>query len=219
VTNHLIFEKRFGSRDQLEVDVPFGFVARPGHSSWAGGMGDLSIAPKHVFFSSLASGTIVSGLAGVILPTGDQPTGLGTGTTAFEGYLLGAKLLPSRSFFQFQGGVELPVKRAGAQPSASWSGALGTTVAFGPISRIWSPIVELTGTRDLIRGAPVDWDVVPQFQLSLSALQHVRLGLGVDLPVTETATRHSLIRAYLLWDMYDGTLFQGWKGWCPGCQH
>ena len=219
VTNHVIFEKRFGSHDQLELDVPFGFVARPGHSSWAGGLGDISIAPKHVFWSSLSSGTILSGLAGVILPTGDQPTGLGSGTTAFEGYLLGAQLLPRRSFFQFQGGVELPVDRTRAQPAASWSGALGKTVAFGPITRIWSPMVELTGTRDFIKGAPVDWDVVPQFQLSLSALQHVRMGVGVDIPLTDTRTRYSQIRAYLLWDMYDGTLLQGWKGWCPGCQH
>ena len=80
-------------------------------------------------------------------------------------------------------------------------------------------MVELTGTRDFIKGAPVDWDVVPQFQLSLSALQHVRMGVGVDIPLTDTRTRYSQIRAYLLWDMYDGTLLQGWKGWCPGCQH
>jgi hypothetical protein len=219
VTNHLIFEKRFGSRDQMEVDVPFGFVDRPGRDSWAGGLGDVSIAPKHVFYSSLTSGAILSALAGVILPTGDQATGLGTGTTAFEGFLLGAKLLPGRSFFQFQGGAELPVDRARAQPSASWSGALGKTFAFGPITRIWSPMVELTGTRDLVHGAPVDWDIVPQFQLSLSALQHVRAGVGVDIPLTDTGNRHSLIRAYLLWDTYDGPLLQGWKGWCPGCQH
>jgi mono/diheme cytochrome c family protein len=219
VENHLIFEKRFGIRTQLEVDVPFGFVSRPDGASWAGGLGDISLAGKHVFLASPASGTIVSGLAGVILPTGDQATGLGTGTTAFEGFVLAAQLLPARSYFQFQGGVTLPTDLSRAPRSAFWGGALGTTIPFGPISRIWSPMVELTGTRDLVSGAPVDWNVVPQFQLSLSALQHVRLGLGADIPLTQRDSRSTLVRAYLLWDTADGPFLQGWKGWCQGCEH
>jgi mono/diheme cytochrome c family protein len=219
VENHVILEKRFGIRTQAELDVPFGFVSRPDGASWAGGMGDISLAGKHVFLASPASGTIVSGLLGVVLPTGDQATGLGTGTMAFEGFILGAQLLPARSFFQFQGGVTLPTDLSRAPRSAYWAGALGTTVAFGPISRIVSPIVELTGTRDLVSGAPVDWNVVPQFQLTLSALQHVRLGVGTDIPLTQRDTRSTLIRVYLLWDTADGPLLQGWKGWCQGCEH
>ena len=219
VENHLIYEKRFGIRTQLEVDMPFGFVERPDGASWAGGLGDVSVAGKHVFLASMASGTIVSGLAGVVLPTGDQATGLGTGTTAFEGFILGAQLLPSRSFFQFQGGVTLPVDLSRAPRSAFWAGALGTTVAVGPISRIWSPIIELTGTRDLVSGAPVDWNTVPQFQVTLSALQHVRANVGVNIPLTHRDTRSTQILAYVLWDMADGPLFTGWKGWCPGCEH
>ncbi|MFL5575132.1 MAG: c-type cytochrome [Gemmatimonadaceae bacterium] len=219
VENHLIFEKRFGARDQIEVDVPFGFRGRPRGASWVGGLGDVSIAPKHVFYSSLAKGTIVSGLMGVILPTGSRATGLGTGTTAFEGFLLAAQLLPRRSYFQFQGGVELPTDPARAARTASWSGVLGTTLAAGPISRIWSPAIEVAGSRDLVRGASVDWDMVPQLQVSLSALQHVRAGAGIDVPLTQTEMRRPQIRAYVLWDTFDGPLSGGWKGWCPGCQH
>lgn len=219
VDNHLIFEKRFGVREQVEVDVPFGWVGRAGGGSWAGGIGDVSITEKHVFVASPASGTIVSSLAGVILPTGDQTLGLGTGTTAFEAYVLGAQLLPSRSFFQFQGGVVLPTNPSLAPRSSNWGGALGKTFAIGPITRIWSPIVELTGSRDLVSGAPTDWNVVPQFQVSLSALQHVRANLGVNIPLTQRDTRSATILAYILWDTADGPLLQGWKGWCPGCEH
>jgi mono/diheme cytochrome c family protein len=219
IENHLIFEKRFGARDQLEVDAPYGFVRRPGLSAWEGGLGDVSLANKYVFLSNLSSGTIVSGLGGIILPTGNQTTGIGNGTTAFEGIVLGAQLLPARSFFQFQGGVELPTDLTRAQRTASWSGALGTTVAFGPITRIWSPMIEATGSRELLSGAPVLWDVVPQFQLSLSALQHVRANVGVDVPVTQRNERHSQLLFYVLWDTFDGGLFTGWRGWCPGCLH
>lgn len=218
VQNHLIFEKRFWAREQLEIDVPFGVVGRPGASA-AGGLGDATIAAKHVFLSDLGSGTIISMLAGFVLPTGDQATGLGTGTTVFESYVLGAQLLPARSYFQFQGGVSLPTDPSRAPRSAAWSGALGTTVAVGPITRIWSPMIEVAGTRDLVGGAPVDWNVVPQLQVSLSALQHVRASVGVNVPLTQRNTRHSQILAYLLWDTFDGPFFQGWKGWCPGCEH
>jgi mono/diheme cytochrome c family protein len=217
--NHLIFEKRFGIRSQLELDIPSGFVARPDGASVAGGLGDISIAGKHVFVANLNSGTIVSLLAGVVLPTGDRTIGLGTGTTAYEGFVLGAQLLPGRGFFQFQGGLTVPVDLSRAPRSTYFGGALGKTFGLGPITRIWSPIVELTASHDLGVGAPVDWSVVPQFQVSLSALQHVRLGLGADIPLTQRDTRSTLARAYLLWDIADGPLMQGWKGWCQGCEH
>ena len=218
VSSHLIFEKRLGARDQLEIDMPFGFMGREGQSL-VGGLGDISIVPKHVFFNSPASGTIVSGSAGVILPTGDRSKDFGSGTTAFEANVLGAQLLPRRSYLQFQGGVELPTDRSRAEQSASWGLALGTTIPFGPISRAWSPMVEVTGSRDLVGGAPVEWNVVPQFQLTLSALQHVRASLGVDIPLTERDARRSQLLFYVLWDTFDGSLFEKWKGWCPGCEH
>jgi hypothetical protein len=218
VENHLIVEKRFGVRGQLEVDVPFTFMQRP-EASWAGGLGDASIAFKQVLHANVASGTIVSGLAGVVLPTGDRSTGFGTGTTSFEAFILGAQLLPARSFFQYQGGVTLPTDPSRTPRSASWSGALGRTFAIGPITRIWSPMIEVAGSRDLVSGAPIDWNVVPQLQVSLSALQHVRAAVGLDLPLTQRDTRYTQLRAYILWDTADGPFLQGWKGWCPGCEH
>jgi mono/diheme cytochrome c family protein len=219
VENHLIYEKRFGIRTQLEVDVPFGFLSRPNGASWAGGLGDVSIAGKHVFLANPISGTIVSGLAGVVLPTGDQSLGLGTGTTAYEGYLLGAQLLPARSFFQFQGGVVVPTDLSRAPRSAFGGGVLGTTVPIGPITRIWSPMIAVTGARDLVSGAPINWSAAPELQVSLSALQHVRASVGVNIPLTQRDTRSAQFLAYIFWDMADGPLLQGWKGWCPGCEH
>jgi mono/diheme cytochrome c family protein len=218
VENHIIFEKRFWIRTQLEVDIPVVFVERPG-ASWAGGLGDVSVTGKQVLVANVASGTIVSALAGIIVPTGDMAAGFGTGTTAFEAFILGAQLLPARGYFQYQAGVELPTDPSRLPRSAFWGGTLGTSIPFGRISRIWSPMIGVTGTRDLVSGAPVDWNVVPEVQLTLSALQHVRASVGLNVPVTQRDTRSTQLLAYVLWDMADGPLFQGWKGWCPGCEH
>jgi hypothetical protein len=185
----------------------------------AGGLGDISIALKHAFIASPASGTIVSGLAGVILPTGDQLLGLGNGTTTYEGLILGAQLLPARSFFQFAGGVTLPTDPSRTPRTVFWGGALGRTWGLGPITRIWSPMVAVTGTRALVSGAPTDWTAAPQLQVSLSALQHVRANVAVNIPLNQRETRPTQFLAYILWDTADGPLLQGWKGWCPGCEH
>jgi mono/diheme cytochrome c family protein len=216
-TNHLIWEKRLGTRDQIELDTPFGAANRPG-MSWAGGLGDISFTNKYVFFSSLESGSILSGLAGIVLPTGNESLGFGSGTTAFEGALLGAQLLPGRSFVQYQGTLEIPTRLALAPRAASWSAVLGTSVPFTQITRLWSPMIEVTGSRDLLSGAPNVWSVVPQMQVTLSALQHVRANIGVNIPVTERDQNHVQIMTYLLWDTFDGPLNRFWPGWCPGCR-
>jgi len=43
--------------------------------------------------------------------------------------------------------------------------------------------------RDLATGASTDWDVVPQFQVTLSKRQHIRADVGVRIPVTNTGGR------------------------------
>ncbi|HEU4641098.1 MAG TPA: cytochrome c [Gemmatimonadaceae bacterium] len=217
VSNALLYERRFGARDQLEVEVPFSIAQQEKGGPWSTGIGDLSLGPKHTFYHSRSS--ILSGAAGISLPTGDTAKGFGAGTAIVETYALFGQLLPANGYFQFQGGVELPTHPAHAPQELFWRGALGTTVPFGRISRTWSPMVEVLGTREMTAGAPVEWDIVPQSQLTLSARQHIRVSVGVDVPVTETDTRHPQILAYLLWDWFDGGLFEGWRGWCPGCQH
>jgi hypothetical protein len=61
------------------------------------------------------------------------------------------------------------------------------------------------------RGGASIVDVVPQMQVSLSKLQHVLLNVGVRIPVNERRERHPQILTYLLWDWFDGGLFEFWK--------
>ena len=69
VSNKLVYEKRFGARNQFELIVPFGWNQAPDSSgqagdagSWRGGIGDIAAGVKRDLFHSLRHG-FVSGLA------------------------------------------------------------------------------------------------------------------------------------------------------------
>jgi hypothetical protein len=76
--------------------------------------------------------------------------------------------------------------------------------------RLWSPMLEITGERDLEDRARTQWDVIPELQVTLSDRQHVRASLGFRIPFTQTADRPRQIMLYVLWDWLDGGLREGW---------
>jgi len=53
---------------------------------------------------------------------------------------------------------------------------------------------EFVGARDLGDKAKMNWDVVPQMQVTISRRQHIRANLGVLVPVNNTAGRHNSSR-------------------------
>jgi hypothetical protein len=72
-------------------------------------------------------------------------------------------------------------------------------------------MVEMLAARELVSGERVQWDAVPQLQVSLSRRQHILASFGVRLPVTESGPRGTQFLFYLLWDWFDGGFFEGWK--------
>jgi hypothetical protein len=60
-------------------------------------------------------------------------------------------------------------------------------------------------------GGNSEWDVVPQVQVSLSKLQHVLLNVGVRVPLNEREDRKPEVLTYVLWDWFDGGLFDFWR--------
>ncbi|MDX1648941.1 MAG: c-type cytochrome, partial [Myxococcota bacterium] len=202
----LVYERRVGPRSQLEIAVPFGWRERPAPADDDGrlGVGDVRLGAKHAFFHDLARGTILSAAAELRLPTGDDAEGFGLGTAAFEPYLAWGQLLPLGLFLHAQAGLELPFDEDRAEDEAFWRLAVGRSFVSGRFGRVWTPMVELLGARPMTAGADVDWDLVPQLQVTLNRRQHVRLALGVRVPVTDGATRDTRVLAYLLWDWFDG---------------
>jgi mono/diheme cytochrome c family protein len=209
VSTTAVYEQRFGVKNEVEVSVPFTFQDE--NHTWYGGFGDSTIGVKRELFSSLGTGSIFSVDGEVSFPTGNRARGLGTGVTTFGTFAAYGQLLPANFFVQLQGGAELPTHTETAPRSLFWNSAVGKSFARNNgLGRLWSPMVEFLANRDFVTGASTDWDVLPQFQVTLSRRQHIRANVGVRIPVTNTGDRQTQVLFYILWDWADGKLTQGW---------
>ena len=209
-TNELVYERRFGARNQFEVAVPLAMTAGEGNQ-WFRGLGDVAIAAKRVLFHSMNTGTIVSAGGEVALPTGKESEGLGGGVMKFEPFLSAGQMLGDASFVQTQFGMEIPRRSELADKEAFWRGVVGTTFVQGEFGRSWTPMLEFAAVRELESGKRVEWDVLPQMQVSLSKRQHILVAGGLRVPLTERDGRHVQVLTYLLWDWFDGGLRDGWR--------
>jgi mono/diheme cytochrome c family protein len=210
VSGKLVWEKRIGARNQIEVAVPYSFIERASRS-WIGGIGDFVLGFKRVLVSNIDSGSIFSLQGEVKAPTGNRSLGLGSGVTSFEAFGAIGQILPASSFVQIQSGFELPTDRTRAANAFFWKTAVGRSFATrGGVGRQWTPMVEFLGDRELVSGARMNWDIVPEMQVTLNRRQHVRLAMGVRTPMTNTAGRSTQLTFYLLWDTFDGVFWEGW---------
>jgi mono/diheme cytochrome c family protein len=211
VSNALVYERRFGVRNQVEVSVPFNFVNGVG-GTLAGGIGDIGLGVKRALASSLRTGSIFSVQGAITLPTGKEAKGLGTGVTVFEAFAAYGQLLPFNSFLQCQGGTEQPTRTAETPRVVFGRLAVGKSFREDRgLGRLWSPMLELLANRELQDTAKTNFDVLPQFQVTLSKRQHVRANVGLQVPVTNRAGRPMQVVFYFLWDWFDGQLLEGWK--------
>src|SRR5207247_4861958 len=80
-------EKRIGRGGQVEVAVPTSVVDADGRTA---GVGDVSLAYKHVLLAAPSWRTVVSGGLAVELPTGNRRHGVGAGTTLVTPQLFSA---------------------------------------------------------------------------------------------------------------------------------
>jgi mono/diheme cytochrome c family protein len=207
VLHTLVYEKRFGSRSQIELSVPFGYRRSrelPGDAtSWSSGLGDVAIGVKHVLSHGLARGHILSVVGEVKLPTAGE--GFGADATVFEAFLAFGKLLPSDAFLQMQAGAERSTA-AGAETELFGALVAGRSLAQG-FGRVWSPMIELFAARE--GEEDVEWDVLPQLHVTLSRRQHVMLTLGPRIPLGDPERDPSFMVS-LLWDWFDGGFLDGW---------
>jgi mono/diheme cytochrome c family protein len=210
VTNRVIYEKRIGARGQLDVSLPFLFQRVPS-TGWDSGVGDLVVGYKHVLTANLRSGSIVSIAGESIFATGNSDRGRGKGVNVFEAFAGYGQRLPQNSFLHVQTGIELPTDTDIANRAVFWRTTIGRSFAAdGGFGRLWSPMVELLADRELATGERVNWDIVPQFQVTLSRRQHLRVNAGWRLPINDFGPRPTQFLFCVLWDWFDGGLRDGW---------
>jgi mono/diheme cytochrome c family protein len=220
ISNEFVYERVLGKSDQLEVAVPFGWVHKD-TGGYTGGLGDIAIGDKHILYSHLnadperpaynATGSILSVQAEVVLATGDQKRGLGAGEPSLGVFAMYDQVFGHQAFMQIQSGVDIPRHTEYGPSSAYIRTAFGKSLAGdGELGRLWSPMVEFIGNRDLTAGATTDWDVVPEFQVTINRRQHIRAAVGYRVPINDTVGRPRQVIAYFLWDWFDGGLFEGW---------
>ena len=208
IENQFLFEQRLGRRAQYEINVPLAFH-RDVAGAWNRGIGDIAVAVKYALHDNLARGLIVSAGGEVTLPTGRESRGLGGGVALFEAAGMVGQALPGAAFVQLHAGLEVPAKSDVASKELFWRTAIGRTFTAAQWGRAWSPMVEVLYARS--PGAPADWDLVPQLQVSLSGLQHVLVSGGVRIPVKQPQSRGKTLMIYLLWDWFDGGLRSNWR--------
>jgi mono/diheme cytochrome c family protein len=208
VDGELVYERRFGVRNQLEFAAPYSFLQRT-NQSWVGGIGDLVLGYKRVMFAGRNS--IFSLQGEVAMPTGNHTQDLGSGVTTFGTFASFGQRLPGLSFVQVQTGAELPTDTQKATRSAFFHTVVGKTLSQNQgFGRIWTPMLEFLADRDLISGARTNWDLLPEVQVSLNKRHHVRLDIGVRTPVSNTVGRSPSLQFYVLWDWFDGGIREGW---------
>lgn len=209
VSNQIVYEKRFGARNQIELSLPIE-ASKNADGAWAGGGGDIAVGFKRAVAHSLKRGSILAVAGELAFPTGDEAAGLSTNTTIFEPFVSFGQVLPRDSFVHAQAGIELPFDTSKAEREAFWRLAGGRTFVQGMFGRSWTPMVEFLAAREMEDGQRVLWDLVPQMQVSLNTRQHLLLNVGVRVPMNQRAGRQTQLLVYFLWDWFDGGLFSGW---------
>jgi len=209
LTSEFIWERRLGARSQIEIGVPFAWNGATASQEREAGLGDVAIGFKHTLHHSLASGSILSAGIEVVAPTGDETRGLGSGTTVIEPFLSFGKLLLDSAFVHAQVLAEFPVE-PDFEDEIGLRVAIGRSWTAGRFGRVYTPMLEVLGARELAGGADVEWDAVPQLQVTLNTRQHVIASLGVRVPLSDSAERDTVVALYVLWDWFDGGLLDGW---------
>jgi mono/diheme cytochrome c family protein len=210
-----VYEKRFGTRNMWEFALPFSWNERttaPSGSAteWGANIGDAVLAVKRAFYFNLDRGSIFSGSAELIMPTGDRASGAGKGTFILEPFLAFGQILPARFFLQAQAGMEIPFDKSKGANEAFLRVAIGKSFSFQKFGPPWTPMVEILAAKELVSGEKIIYDIVPQIQITLNKRFHVRVNFGVRLPLNEAEGRQPVFMAYLLWDWFDGAFFDGW---------
>lgn len=203
LVNEWSFEKRVGSRGMVELSLPFTYRDPTGGAA-TGGVGDLTLAYKHVVLASQQHSAIASLVLDLVLPTGNRMRGLGDGTAGLGPSLrFGKSLAP----FVFQGEIKgvLPVEVGRAPRRLLYRAAL--QLPLSSLKSGWVPGLEFEADTK-IEGRTRDvYSLAPMVYKGLSKRGHVAVAIGAKIPIAGAHTFDYQVGAFLLWEYLDGGLW------------
>jgi mono/diheme cytochrome c family protein len=196
-------EARIGPRGQVELAVPF-VVHDVTNGPTTGGVGDLTLAYKHVLYADLPHRLIAAANLDLVLPSGDRNRGLGTGTVSFEPSLLAGKQLWDWVLQAQILGIA-PVDEQRADRGVSYR--FGLSYPLSPLKRGWVPSVELEVLQD-VTAQQHNLFVTPQIYKGITRRGHVAFAVGAQVPVAGGPDPFDWrILGFLLWEYADGGLW------------
>lgn len=209
--NNLIIEKRLGAITNIEIRFRGNFTKQAA-GGWLGDVGDTSFEFKRSLLVNNKKGTLLGWGNEITVATGNPKLG-GNGVHRYEQFLTLTQLLPKRAYFLVQAGGEVSIFHRHQSPAEVYTrSAIGKTfLADRTMGRAFSLTNEFVAIRKF--GPQQAWtlDVVPQAQITVSKRQHMRLGMGVNIPAVNVQSRSTQLVFYWLWDTFDGGFFEGWK--------
>jgi len=220
VSHNLVIEKRFGAIFNMEARFR-GAFEQTGTGTWIGALGDISFEFKRTMYLNNKRGSILAWGNEITLPTGDPKRGLGNGITKLESFVSYGQIFPKLSYLQTQVGIEGPPFHRHQSATELYNRtaigkAFGQNRGFGRLWSLWGEAVSVRQMGPSLGpryGPTAHWtvDVIPGMQVTLSRRQHMRLGVGLDIPTVNASGRSKQLIFYLLWDTFDGGLREGWR--------
>ena len=185
-----VYERRFGTRGQFEISVPWQMNAVGSRSA---GLSAVEVGAKYVLHANQASTRILSGGVEVKIPTGTNSQSVGGNTTALEPYLLAGFAVGDFSL-QTELKIEVPLSDVSEVTEVVYNVYGGRDLSGLPST--WSIGIELNGVDDRLA-------VTPQLRKGLTKTGALAAAWGVRIPIVNRQHQHTQWVGYLLWEYRD----------------
>jgi hypothetical protein len=198
-----VLEKRVGARGMVEGALPL-IYNDPQDRATTGGVGDLTLAYKHLFLATQRYGAVAAFSLDLVLPTGDHARGLGDGTVGLGPALRVGKMLGP---LVLQGEIKavLPVDVNRAPRRLLYRAAV--QFPLSPLKRAWVPGLEFEADTKIAGQVRDAYYLAPVLSKGLSQRGHVAIAVGAKIPIAGTRAFDYQVGMFLLWEYMDGGLW------------
>ena len=195
------FEKRIGSRGQIELNVPFS-IRDPRDGATVGGIGDVETGAKYVLYDNPETLFILSGGLELGIPTGNFRRELGEGTTILSPFLATGKAWGD---FVGQGSLkfEYPFVTRRAPKAIFYNLALSYPIFDLGRGTEAQGLLEFNGKSEWGTQSPKHFQfyLTPGLRKGLNLAGNWAIAIGVQVPVTRERETNYRVLGYLLYEL------------------